>query len=510
MMNIQKNKNGITLIALVVTIVVLLILAGVSINLVVGQNGLIAKAKESKEKTKMSGAKNQVSLVLGEWTIEKFTNGRNLKDFLHTKVTEETIDAVTETSEGFDIEKDGYIVSIDKDGNILGEPSKAGTRPQISDIKVVENSNGTGENLPAKSVDEGNTIYIIFSASLEGGTITEIKKDGTAVQLPYGVTSNGKYIFTVEGTVNGTLSSKSFEIIVNQFKSPLKVGDYVNYTYDAAEKYELTSEISGNYKDQTISQTIGSKWQILNINDDESIDLISENTVGTKIYFKYAQVYNNAVYFINDICEKQYSNKNLNITARNLTIEDIEKNMNSKGTAAINDYTNSYSVQYGETRTYTGSKLFYPNLYAKENGSGINTTITKEDGIGASERYYNTPTNEKSTSVESLTAKQTYYEFLGMPSEYFDNSKVYSMIFKGNYWLASRYVNCGSDSIDFGLRIIENKNLFNNNMYLSSDSWVASNHDSYYSLRPVVSLTYDMIDVSLGKDEDGAWQIKTK
>lgn len=38
-----KNKNAITLIALVVTIVVLLILAGVSINLLVDENGIIQK-----------------------------------------------------------------------------------------------------------------------------------------------------------------------------------------------------------------------------------------------------------------------------------------------------------------------------------------------------------------------------------------------------------------------------------------------------------------------------------
>ena len=48
-MNI-KNSKGITLVALVVTIVVLLILAGVSINLVLGENGLITQAQEAKRK----------------------------------------------------------------------------------------------------------------------------------------------------------------------------------------------------------------------------------------------------------------------------------------------------------------------------------------------------------------------------------------------------------------------------------------------------------------------------
>ena len=57
-----KKKDGITLIALVVTIVVLLILAGVSISLVIGQNGLISKAKEAKEKTEQATANEQASM----------------------------------------------------------------------------------------------------------------------------------------------------------------------------------------------------------------------------------------------------------------------------------------------------------------------------------------------------------------------------------------------------------------------------------------------------------------
>lgn len=42
-----KKQNGITLVALVVTIVVLLILAGVSLSLVLGQNGIVTKAKQA-------------------------------------------------------------------------------------------------------------------------------------------------------------------------------------------------------------------------------------------------------------------------------------------------------------------------------------------------------------------------------------------------------------------------------------------------------------------------------
>lgn len=51
-METLKKKQGITLIALVVTITILLILAGVTINAVLGENGLITKAREAANETK--------------------------------------------------------------------------------------------------------------------------------------------------------------------------------------------------------------------------------------------------------------------------------------------------------------------------------------------------------------------------------------------------------------------------------------------------------------------------
>ena len=56
---VSKRENGITLIALVVTIVVLLILAGITISLVFSENGIIAKAKEAAEKTNQAAINEQ-------------------------------------------------------------------------------------------------------------------------------------------------------------------------------------------------------------------------------------------------------------------------------------------------------------------------------------------------------------------------------------------------------------------------------------------------------------------
>ena len=60
------KTNGITLIALVVTIVVLLILAGTSISMLAGENGIINQAKESRERTIQSKIEEIVNLTVTE------------------------------------------------------------------------------------------------------------------------------------------------------------------------------------------------------------------------------------------------------------------------------------------------------------------------------------------------------------------------------------------------------------------------------------------------------------
>ena len=79
-----KNKKGITLIALVVTIVVLLILAGVTISLLLDENGIIAKSKDAGNANRAEAIKEEITL----WKADKFAadNGagshESMDDFL--------------------------------------------------------------------------------------------------------------------------------------------------------------------------------------------------------------------------------------------------------------------------------------------------------------------------------------------------------------------------------------------------------------------------------------------
>ena len=69
-----SERQGITLIALVITIIVLLILAGVSIAMLTGENGILTQANNAKLQTEYSDVTEAMSLAVSEYTLEKQTN----------------------------------------------------------------------------------------------------------------------------------------------------------------------------------------------------------------------------------------------------------------------------------------------------------------------------------------------------------------------------------------------------------------------------------------------------
>ena len=78
MKNIRKKQLGITLVALVITIIILIILAGVSINVLDGDNGIINRTKQAKEQTLIAQYKEDIELVKTETRL-KYNDGLTLE-----------------------------------------------------------------------------------------------------------------------------------------------------------------------------------------------------------------------------------------------------------------------------------------------------------------------------------------------------------------------------------------------------------------------------------------------
>ena len=82
----MRKERGITLVSLVVTIIILIILAGVSINLTLGENGIITKSKQAKEKTEQ--AKLNEEVALNELYMQIETEGGSISYDSIAKLTE--------------------------------------------------------------------------------------------------------------------------------------------------------------------------------------------------------------------------------------------------------------------------------------------------------------------------------------------------------------------------------------------------------------------------------------
>ena len=482
-----------------------MILAGVSINTVLGDDGIIKKAKEAAAATKQASAEEEMNRLVLEYQLA--SKDETLESFLQEKVTEGRIDGVTDNGDGTititkKVEGKDYTITVKKP--VAPTPSV-----KVGAIRVVSDSTGAGSSLGEASTRKGTTLYIMIESTISGGTTT------VSPQVPYAVTENGTYKFTVTGTVNGTTYTKEVSVTVNQFKNSIlndiniKIGDSVNYTYDPAGSYSLSSTYSGS-SDQTIAQTTGLTWKVLNVDkENDTVDIISTNPTSSTVYFKNILGYNNGPYLMNEICKAQYSNKTLGVNARSINLLDMEKHLTSPGITARNAYQyDSSTAKYGTTKTYP-SNTKYPSLYANQKGAGPNvSSITPSDITKGNDPYEESkpivpkgttePTNDSTYGTgRPLTVTQTYYNISINDTNYGTASTVLA---NGTpFWVAARYVNASSDNANFGLRGAYTDTrgcvMFNSNGNTYGDN---------YALRPVVSLPSSLLT---GEQTNGAWNL---
>ena len=478
-----------------------MILAGVSINTVLGDDGIIKKAKEAAAATKQASAEEEMNRLVLEYQLA--SKDETLESFLQEKVTEGRIDGVTDNGDGTititkKVEGKDYTITVKK-------PAAPTPSVKVGAIRVVSDSTGAGSSLGEASTRKGTTLYIMIESTISGGTTT------VSPQVPYAVTENGTYKFTVTGTVNGTAYTKEVSVTVNQFKNSIlediniKIGDSVNYTYDtASSSYTVESKYSGYSSNQTIAQTTGLTWKVLNVDkENDTVDIISTNPTSSTVYFGNILGYNNGPYLMNEICKAQYSNATLGVNARSVNLLDMEKHLTAAGIAARNAY--SSNVKYGTTKTYT-SNTKYPSLYANQKGAGPNvSSITPSDTTKGNDPYEESkpiattePTTDNTSGTGSpLTVTQTYYY---IPINDTNYGTAYSILANGTpFWVAARYVDANSDRADFGLRYAYT---YTNGYHMFYSNGGADGY--YYALRPVVSLPSSLLT---GEQTNGAWNL---
>ena len=293
-----KKEKGITLIALVVTIVVLLILAGVSTNILFSDSGLIEKAQDSGLKIRAA----QVEEVVANWKQSNFINSSiNKQKETADKMLEDLISKKLVTEDEIDREQEKIIIKK-KDGTIVKEIS-------YSDIEIVISK--TPEKEKSRTVN-------LKVESVKGVTMPNIKTKEEVIKYLKSLSDERKKEMLKEQMVpfinkeDSTANCQTFEDVLKWMKNKEIIAEetesaFWNWTQSVNKVEGLTNveailgeQLEFLYLDKSTGEIIG--YSV--INPDEQISgtyIATENGTYTfkiqdlttgKTYYKKVEVTN--------------------------------------------------------------------------------------------------------------------------------------------------------------------------------------------------------------------------
>ena len=176
------NQSGITLIALVITIIVLLILAGVTIATLTGDNGILTRAQDAKEQTEEAALEEKIRLLAAETTINQYTNQSE------EKTAQELQDELNNNGENvlviqwdkyiiFDLNQNKeYRVMSDGTTEYWGESTMGQTllNTKTANVDQLEQDSSTSNLIGID--DDGNTVNMLLweHTLIEDGNLGKI------------------------------------------------------------------------------------------------------------------------------------------------------------------------------------------------------------------------------------------------------------------------------------------------------------------------------------------------
>ena len=383
----SKEERGITLIALVVTIVVLLILAGITISLVFGSNGVIQKAQDSKEQTEIGEMREKLEMAKvpvyadgnGSYKVQDYWDRIESEGLIADK----TVDIIDNGDGTYEVTTTpGYVFEITVEPNkeiaeniIIGECIGKGENLSIG-IRVVKKTTNSIEIEVVRAEGASNFKYSIKKQGEEYGTAEE--KSETR-HIFSGLTQGGIYTIKVEATKDG--KEQIVEKTVQVGEIPLAIeGDIIWTGNGQAEVRIYTNETGYQIEWQKNGISEGS-WtrEASGVKEKTITGLVNGDII-------YARLYDGTS-----------SGKNANIEVR----DDIDPTATIKLSGTAVEIGKPLTAEVAQTDNESGINISQTKWVFNTEAGNIGTEASKYTG--------GTFTRTPETITLLTTAGGTYY-----------------------------------------------------------------------------------------------------
>ena len=319
--NVPTSNSAITLIALIITIIVLLILAGVTLNMVMGESGIFSKANQAKNKTEVAQYEEELRMCVLEIQADEATNGttfgidtirknlvekvKELENTEEIEITSPEGNATIEgTYKGYEYKIDEkYVVHIgDKATGIILTTSvepKGWTNQNVTATITIKSNNGIKKVEPDEGSKNGNEYIITKENIAENTGFAYTVTDGqgntqtkTAVINTIDKNAPEDFTITAENTaeglkITGTTTDNESEIDKYEYYAKKSDGEYKAY-----DSNPITGLASGTYNVYAIAyDKAGNKKQSTNTVENVKISASYSNVTAAMVASDPAKYY---------------------------------------------------------------------------------------------------------------------------------------------------------------------------------------------------------------------------
>ena len=362
-----KERRGVTLIALVITIIVLLILAGVTIAMLTGDNGIISKAMQAKNKTEEARKTEEAGLK----KIENYINGKSAEA-------------------GVVIQDLKSIKSDGTEGEVIGEKVSDGAEgvvPVPNGFYYVGGTVKSGavisDNLADKDKYKGQEVV---GTDLSGNQFVFIPVNGIDLKYEQDHTYDGKheYVYTTE--LSGYTSQSEWSDDSGEQASVKNYGGFFIGRYEAGYPDTITEGTIVDYKNSVsenvpVSKAGVASWNLVNQTVAKAAAESMYNAADSKVKSKLVDSY-----------------------AWDTTCKWLKNSGIIKDDSAGKVSSTSYGNYYDSTFTIPKGTLYAKHIYLNKKKDGVSSSWYFWNG-GAGKYSYGIVNDEKGMKVGVKTGE---------------------------------------------------------------------------------------------------------